>query len=112
MSGDDEEVYELNLSVIETPKGRVVTLESLQQVIQLIEALQQDSEAMRKKIESLPQGQVDDKVFVEFSERLDSLSKQIDILDENVALLIDAVQELSASVAAMKKDLTDIKARL
>ena len=112
MSGDEEEVYELNLSVIETPKGRVVTLESLQQVIQLIEALQQDSEAIKKKIESLPQGQVDGKAFGELSDRLDSLSKQIDILNENFALLIDAVQELSASMAAMKKDLADIKARL
>ncbi len=112
MSGEDEEVYELNLSVIETPKGRVVTLESLQQVIQLIETLQRDSETMRKRIESLPQGQIDERVLGEFSDRLESLSREIEILDGNVALLIDAVQELSATVAAMKKDLSDIKARL
>ncbi len=112
MSGEDEEVYELNLSVIETPKGRVVTLESLQQVIQLIETLQRDTETMRKRIESLPPGQIDERVLVEFSDRLESLSREIEILDGNVALLIDAVQELSATVAAMKKDLSDIKARL
>ncbi|MEM3096673.1 MAG: hypothetical protein QW756_08375 [Nitrososphaerota archaeon] len=112
MQGEEEEVYELNLSVIDTPRGKVVTLESLQQVIQLIQAIQQDSEDIRKKIENIPNIQLDEKVFGEFAEKLETLSKEIENLDENVALLIDAVQELSATVAAMKKDLADVKARL
>lgn len=111
MSGEEEE-YVLNLSVIDTPKGKVVTLESLQQVIQLIEAIQQDSEAMKQKLENIPQSQLDVKALGEFTMRLEALSKEIEILDENVALLIDAVQELSATVAAMKKDLAEIRARL
>ncbi|MEM1945090.1 MAG: hypothetical protein QXX57_05080, partial [Nitrososphaerota archaeon] len=73
MQGEEEEVYELNLSVIDTPRGKVVTLESLQQVIQLIQAIQQDSEDIRKKIENIPNIQLDEKVFGELAETLETL---------------------------------------
>ncbi|GBC68887.1 hypothetical protein HRbin01_00575 [archaeon HR01] len=112
MSEENEEVFELNLSVIDTPKGQVVTLESLQQVIKLIDMIQQDNESLKKKFQELAQQPVDSSIIQDLSAKFETLSSVVEELDEKVSILIDAVQQLSATVAAVKKDIGEIRARL
>jgi uncharacterized coiled-coil DUF342 family protein len=112
LSDKGEDVYELNLSVIDTPKGRVVTLESLQQVIQLIEMIQQDNESLRKEMQEMARQPVDSGIIQELSSKFETLSSIVEELDDKVSILIDAVQQLSATVAAVKKDIGEIRAKL
>lgn len=97
----NNKVIEIELSYVETPKGNVATLDSVEQLANVILILDDEINAIKEKINKIPSlGGVD---MPELEERLKRIESVLMDLDDKVSILVDAMQELAKGLSEIKK---------
>ena len=97
----DEKVIEIELNWIETPKGNVATVESVEQIANVILLLDDEINAIREKVDKI--SAVGGLNVEELDERLKRIESMIADLDDKISIVVDALQELAKSIAELKK---------
>ena len=103
MAGEqkDEKVIEIELNYIETPKGNVATLESVEQLANVILILDDEINSIRERLNKIAAiGGLD---LSELDERLKRIENMIADLDDKLSIVVDALQELAKTMAELKK---------
>ncbi len=97
----DEKVIEIELNWLETPKGNVATIETVEQLANVILILDDEINAIKEKVEKISAvGGVD---VENLDERLKRIENTLADLDDKVSIMVDALQELAKVVAELKK---------
>ncbi|HIQ29905.1 MAG TPA: hypothetical protein EYH45_05005 [Candidatus Caldiarchaeum subterraneum] len=97
----NNKVIEIELNYVETPKGNVATLDSVEQLANVILILDDEINAIKEKINKIPSlGGVD---MPELEERLKRIESVLMDLDDKVSILVDAMQELAKGLSEIKK---------
>ncbi|MEM2967227.1 MAG: hypothetical protein QXI25_01960 [Candidatus Caldarchaeum sp.] len=96
----NEKVIELDF--LETPKGPVARFEGVRQLAELIVEVFEEIEKVNAKINSLTR---EEKTPEGFEKKLKDIEDQLTILSDDMREVLNALGELSATVAQMKKAL-------
>jgi 5'-deoxynucleotidase YfbR-like HD superfamily hydrolase len=98
--GGEEKVVELGY--LETPKGPVARFESVKQLAELIVELNNELDAVKKMLEYMKTaGGVPENL----ENRLRTIEDQLTIMSDDMREVLNALGELSATVAQIKKAL-------
>jgi len=101
MSGEGEEKV-VELGYLETPKGPVARFESVKQLAELIVELNNELEAIKKTLDNVKTaGGVPENL----ENRLRAIEDQLTIMSDDMREVLNALGELSATVAQIKKAL-------
>lgn len=92
----------IDLDYLETPKGRVARFEGVQQLAEALAEIVNELEAINNKIKSIQEGA---RTPENIENRLKYIEDQLIILSDDVREILNALGELSASVAMIKKAL-------
>jgi prefoldin subunit 5 len=100
MSEEEEKVVELGY--LETPKGPVARFESVKQLAELIVELNNELDAVKKMLDNMKTaGGVPENL----ENRLRTIEDQLTIMSDDMREVLNALGELSATVAQIKKAL-------
>jgi prefoldin subunit 5 len=98
--GGEEKVVELGY--LETPKGPVARFESVKQLAELIVELNNELDAVKKMLDNMKTaGGVPENL----ENRLRTIEDQLTIMSDDMREVLNALGELSATVAQIKKAL-------
>ncbi len=98
--GGEEKVVELGY--LETPKGPVARFESVKQLAELIVELNNELDAVKKMLDNMKTaGGVPENL----ENRLKTIEDQLTIMSDDMREVLNALGELSATVAQIKKAL-------
>jgi archaellum component FlaC len=98
--GGEEKVVELGY--LETPKGPVARFESVKQLAELIVELNNELNAVKKMLDNMKTaGGVPENL----ENRLRTIEDQLTIMSDDMREVLNALGELSATVAQIKKAL-------
>jgi hypothetical protein len=98
--GGGEKVVELGY--LETPKGPVARFESVKQLAELIVELNNELDAVKKMLDNMKTaGGVPENL----ENRLRTIEDQLTIMSDDMREVLNALGELSATVAQIKKAL-------
>jgi prefoldin subunit 5 len=98
--GGEEKVVELGY--LETPKGPVARFESVKQLAELIVELNNELDAVKKMLDNMKTaGGVPENL----ENKLRTIEDQLTIMSDDMREVLNALGELSATVAQIKKAL-------
>jgi prefoldin subunit 5 len=101
MSEEGEEKV-VELGYLETPKGPVARFESVKQLAELIVELNSELDAVKKMLDNMKTaGGVPENL----ENRLRTIEDQLTIMSDDMREVLNALGELSATVAQIKKAL-------
>jgi prefoldin subunit 5 len=101
MSEEGEEKV-VELGYLETPKGPVARFESVKQLAELIVELNNELDAVKKMLDNMKTaGAVPENL----ENRLRTIEDQLTIMSDDMREVLNALGELSATVAQIKKAL-------
>ena len=101
MSEEGEEKV-VELGYLETPKGPVARFESVKQLAELIVELNNELDAVKKMLDNMKNaGGVPENL----ENRLRTIEDQLTIMSDDMREVLNALGELSATVAQIKKAL-------
>jgi prefoldin subunit 5 len=101
MSKEGEEKV-VELGYLETPKGPVARFESVKQLAELIVELNNELDAVKKMLDNMKTaGGVPENL----ENRLRTIEDQLTIMSDDMREVLNALGELSATVAQIKKAL-------
>ncbi len=101
MSKEGEEKV-VELGYLETPKGPVARFESVKQLAELIVELNNELDAVKKMLDNMKTaGGVPENL----ENRLRTIEDQLTIISDDMREVLNALGELSATVAQIKKAL-------
>jgi|YNPMSStandDraft_1061717.scaffolds.fasta_scaffold171399_1 prefoldin subunit 5 len=101
MSEEGEEKV-VELGYLETPKGPVARFESVKQLAELIVELNNELDAVKKMLDNMKTaGGVPENL----ENRLRTIEDQLTIMSDDMREVLNALGELSATVAQIKKAL-------
>ena len=100
MSEGNEKVVEL--CYLETPKGPVARFEGVKQLAELMVDMYNELDELRKTIEKVKTGE---GVPENLENRLKTIEDQLTIMSDDMREVLNALGELSATVAQIKKAL-------
>ncbi|MCS7110445.1 MAG: hypothetical protein NZ956_03125 [Candidatus Caldarchaeum sp.] len=98
--GNNEKIIELDY--LETPKGPVARFEGVKQLAELLAEIINEFENINSKIKAFQQG---GETPENLERRLKYIEDQLVVLSDDVREILNALGELSASVAQIKKAL-------
>ena len=102
MSEEEEEEKVVELGYLETPKGPVARFESVKQLAELIVELNNELDAVKKMLDNMKTaGGVPENL----ENRLRTIEDQLTIMSDDMREVLNALGELSATVAQIKKAL-------
>ncbi|MEM0440645.1 MAG: hypothetical protein QW463_03470 [Candidatus Caldarchaeum sp.] len=101
MSGEEEEKV-IELDYLETPRGPVARFDGVRQLAELIGEILNEIENINEKIKAIQEArQTPENV----ERRLKYIEDQLTILSDDIHEILNALGELSASVAQIRKAL-------
>jgi len=100
MSEGNEKVVELGY--LETPKGPVARFEGVKQLAELMVDIYNELDELKKTIEKVKTGE---GVPENLENRLKTIEDQLTIMSDDMREVLNALGELSATVAQIKKAL-------
>jgi len=100
MSEGNEKVVELGY--LETPKGPVARFEGVKQLAELMVDMYNELDELKKTIEKVKTGE---GVPENLENRLKTIEDQLTIMSDDMREVLNALGELSATVAQIKKAL-------
>jgi prefoldin subunit 5 len=101
MSEEGEEKV-VELGYLETPKGPVARFESVKQLAELIVELNNELDAVKKMLDNMKTAE---GVTENLENRLRTIEDQLTIMSDDMREVLNALGELSATVAQIKKAL-------
>ena len=101
MSEEGEEKV-VELGYLETPKGPVARFESVKQLAELIVELNNELDAVKKMLDNM---KTSGGVPENLENRLRTIEDQLTIMSDDMREVLNALGELSATVAQIKKAL-------
>ncbi|MCS7129219.1 MAG: hypothetical protein NZ919_01060 [Candidatus Caldarchaeum sp.] len=96
----NEKVIELDY--LETPKGPVARFDGVKQLAELIVEVYEEIEKLNAKLNSISR---EEKAPQGFEEKLRDIENQLTILSDDMREVLNALGELSATVAQIRKAL-------
>lgn len=100
----NEDVYELELSYVETPRGKVSTLETSRKIAQAIVMIQEENRKMEERIKEMKQMSGTRQDTEELKKELAKIHKELEDVVAQIDSLKDAFQELIELMKGSKKD--------
>ncbi|MEM0349183.1 MAG: hypothetical protein QXE96_03305 [Candidatus Caldarchaeum sp.] len=101
MSGEENEKV-IELDYLETPKGAVARFEGVRQLAEVLAEVIEEIDKMKERLENLPESS---QVPEGLERRLKYIEEQLMVLSDDVREILNALGELSATVAQIKKAL-------
>jgi len=98
---EENEVIDLTLHYIETPYGKVATLESVKQLADIVRILNEEINNIREDFSKFSKTGGED--VSSFEERLNRIEKTLEDLVDRVSTILDALQEQARLIAELKK---------
>ncbi|MEM1946662.1 MAG: hypothetical protein QW614_00865 [Candidatus Caldarchaeum sp.] len=99
---EEKKEEELPLDFLETPKGRVAGFEGVRRLGELIAEAFEELEKLNQKIKSMER---EEKTPEGIEKRLKGIEDQLAVLSDDMHVILNALGELSATVAQLKKAL-------
>ena len=99
----NEDVVEIDLNYIETPRGRVAAFETVKQLANAIVLLNEEEENIRNELRRIARGPVDEQRVKSIEERLDRIEQRLDDMMTTQDYILDTLQELTNAIAGLKK---------
>ncbi len=99
----NEDVVEIDLNYIETPRGRVAAFETVKQLANAIVLLNEEEENIRNELRRIARGPVDEQRVKSIEERLDRIEQRLDDMMTTQDYILDTLQELNNAIAGLKK---------
>lgn len=101
MSGEDNEKV-IEIDYLETPKGPVARFDGVRQLAELIGEILNEIEKINDRIRTIQEGR---QTPENLERRLKYIEDQLVILSDDIHEILNALGELSATVAQIKKAL-------
>ncbi len=99
---EEEKEKVIELDFLETPKGPVARLDGVKQLAELIVEIFEEIERLNAKINTI---QIVEKPSEGIEKRLKDIEDQLAVLSDDMREVLNALGELSATVAQLKKAL-------
>jgi len=100
---DEEEVLEIPLEYVETPRGKVASLETVKQIANALMMIQEDEEALREELRLLSTKTPSDEKMKTIEDRLASIERMLEEVTDKQSLIVEVLQELAQGLEKMRK---------
>jgi len=99
---EEEEEKVIELDYLETPKGPVARFQGVKQLAELLVEVVQEIEQINQKLQSF---QTKTEAPGDVVKRLEEIEKQLEVMNDDIREILNALGELSATVSQIKKAL-------